>query len=110
MKKTQLGLLVGSILLATGCATVDVTKTAMGFHEPTLADSVEILMTIPKREYIELATVSTTNWKPSQTAKMHNAMRAKSAPIGANAVIIMASGVNNDNIMWTTGVAIRFKK
>lgn len=110
MKKTMFGLFMATVLLATGCATVDITKTATGFHEPTAAGTVEILMTVPKREYIELATVSTTNWKPSQTAKMHNAMRAKSAPLGANAVVIMASGVNRDNIMWTTGVAIRYKK
>lgn len=99
--------------LLAGCATVDVTKTGRGFHEATRADDIEILMTRPSEEYIELATVSTTNWKPSETAKMHNALRAKTAPLGAHAVVITGSGIlisNNQQTLWTTGVAVRFKQ
>ena len=56
MKKKIFGLVVASILSATGCARVHVTKTGMGFHEPTIPDKVEILMTLPKRGFVELAT------------------------------------------------------
>ena len=84
-----LGILTLGVLLGTGCATVDVTKTAKGFFSPTRPADVEILMTLPQREYSELATVATANWRPSETAKMHNAMRAKTAPLGAHAVVIL---------------------
>ncbi len=113
MKKKMFGLFVASILSVTGCATVNVTKTAMGFHEPTIPDKVEILMTLPKRDFVELATVSSSNWHLQQTAKMHNSMRAKCAPLGSNAVVVTASGVVRTDWgprMWTTGVAIRYTK
>lgn len=108
-----MGLSAMSLVLAgaTGCATVDVTKTAKGFYAPTRPDDVEILMTRPSREFIELATVSTTNWDPKETAKMHNAMRAKSAPLGAHAVVITDSGVvvvQNSSKLWSTGFALRY--
>ena len=91
-----------------GCATVDVTKTARGFFPATTPDNVELLMTKIGRDYVEIATVSTTNWGPSQTAKMHNAIRAKTAALGAHAVLITDSGINDDDKMWTTGVAVRY--
>ena len=111
-RTSVLGILTLGVLLGTGCATVDVTKTAKGFFAPTRPDDVEILMTLPQRAYVELATVSTTNWNPAETAKMHNAMRAKTAPLGAHAVIIMESGIiraNYSSKMWSTGVALRYK-
>lgn len=110
MRNCMAGLLLVSVLV-TGCATVDVTKTAKGFFPATTPDDVEILMTKASQDYLELATVSTTNWKPSETAKMHNAIRAKTAPMGANAVLITASGIGPEDSdkMWTTGVAIRYK-
>lgn len=110
--RSIVGIAAFSALMSTGCATVDVTKTAKGFFSATRADDIDILMTVPKREYTELATISTTNWKPSETAKMHNAMRAKTAPLGAHAVIIMDSGIvvtRNRQYMWSTGVALRYK-
>lgn len=106
-----LGAAAFSVLGLAGCATVDVTKTAKGYYEPTRPDDVEILMTRPDRPYMELATVSTTNWKPNQTAKMHNALRAKTAPLGANGVVLTDSGIihsGNSNWLWSTGVALRF--
>lgn len=112
MKLFSLGMLAAGIVMMSGCATVDVTKTAKGFFSPTRADDIEILMTKVNEDYIELATVSTTNWNPSETAKMHNAIRAKTAPLGAHAVVITNSGIlraGSSNRMWTTGVALRFK-
>jgi len=92
-----------------GCAVVDVTKTAKGFYPPTKPDDVEILMTAPGRKYVELATISTNNWSPNATAKMHNALRAKAAPIGADAVILLNSGVNPEGYLWSTGIAVKFQ-
>ena len=93
----------------TSCASVNVTKTAKGYFEPTDADEVEILMTVPSRPFTELATVSTRNWSTSAEAKMHNALRTKAAPIGANAVIIRDTGVDYNGYYWANGVAIRYQ-
>jgi hypothetical protein len=99
-----------SVLVAWlgACATVDVTKTAKGIFPPTDPNDVEILTTFPRdRPFEEIATISTTKWKPSESAKMHNALRAKAAPLGANAVVLANSGISGGNL-WSTGAAIRF--
>ncbi|MBW7904881.1 MAG: hypothetical protein LC135_09745 [Phycisphaerae bacterium] len=109
------GMISVAVLLAltlTGCATVDVTKTAKGFFEPTRPDDVEILMSRPSRSFVELATVSTANWNTGETAKMHNAIRAKTAPLGAHAVVITDSGIviiRNSPKLWCTGFALRYE-
>jgi len=108
----RLGLVAVSLCLlaiATACATVDVTKTAKGHHEPTDPNDVAILMTVPDSQYVELGTVTTTRWNPSQTAKMHNALRAKTAPLGANAVILTDTGRDVNGYLWANGVAIRIQ-
>jgi hypothetical protein len=97
------------LLIVCGCAQVNVTKTAKGYFDPTNPDEIEILVTIPReRPYIELATVTTRNWSTSDTAKMHNSLRAKCAPLGANAVILGSSGIDYNGYFWASGVAIRY--
>ena len=103
---------LAAILFFTGCASVDVTKTAKGFHAPTNPNEVEILMTRPERKYEELGTINATGFRPSATAKMQNAIRAKAAPLGANAVILTSQGMFNSNsgmYQWVNGVAIAWK-
>lgn len=108
----MIGILFVLNVLAGGCATVDVTKTGKGFYPPTKPDDVEILMTKASKDYTELGTVSTRKWNPSETAKMHNAIRAKAAELGADAVLITSSGIGpgDSDEMWTTGVAIKYKE
>ncbi len=106
--KTRSLVVVAFLGLLVGCASVTVTKTAKGYFEPTDADDVEIRMTVPSRPFTELATVSTRQWSTSAEAKMHNALRAKVAPIGANTVIIRDSGVDYNGYYWVNGVAIRY--
>lgn len=102
---------LGASLLAglSACATVDVTKTAKGYYEPTQADDIEILMTVPDRAYVELGTVTTSGWVASDTAKMHNALRSKTAPLGADAVILTDTGRDGSGYLWGNGVAIKYK-
>ncbi len=95
--------------LFTGCATTDVTKTGKGHLDPTDPNNVEILMTKPNREFIELGAVSAAKFKPDETAKMHNAFRNKSAALGADAVIILNSGIDQSAHLWATGVAVHYK-
>jgi hypothetical protein len=97
----------------TGCQTVDITKTGKGFHAPTNPNDVDILMTRPDRAYEELGTINATGFRASDTAKMHNALRAKAAPLGANAVVVTGSGMVPGGLggpkQWITGVAISWK-
>lgn len=98
--------------LLAGCAAVDVTKTAKGFYNPTNSNDVEILRTRPDKPYVELGTVTATGFSPSDSAKMHNAIRDKSAPLGASAVILVEEGILGGGWgakRWATGVAIRYK-
>ena len=97
------------LLIVCSCASVTVTKTGKGYFTPTDPDEVEILMTIPERDFIELASVTTQDWETRATAKMHNSLRAKCAPLGANAVILRDSGIGANKKFWANGVAIRYK-
>jgi hypothetical protein len=96
-----------------GCATVDITKTGKGYHPPTNPNEVQILMTVPTQSYEELGTLTVNGFKIREEAKMHNAIRAKAAPLGANAVVIQSQGMVPDGFgngqRWCTGVAIRIK-
>ncbi|MBE0544653.1 MAG: hypothetical protein IH623_25210 [Verrucomicrobia bacterium] len=107
---------IAAILVAVsvvGCASVDVTKTAKGYHDKTDPNEVEILKTRPERSYEELGTVTATGFVPAETAKMHNAIRTKSAALGANAVILTEEGIIpggwGGGKKWATGVAVRYK-
>jgi hypothetical protein len=96
----------------SGCAIVDVTKTAPGFHAPTNPNTVQILKTVPDQKYIELGTITVSGFSPRDTAKMHNAIRTKVAPLGANAAILVDEGLLNDGWTiqkWATGVAIKYE-
>jgi hypothetical protein len=100
-------------LTLAGCAnTVDVTKTARGYVKPSDPNTIDILYTRPDRHYSELGAVSTYDWDPDDTAKLHNALRAKAAPLGADAVLILNTGMIpagwGKTRMWVTGVAIKY--
>jgi len=97
-----------TLLIISGCASVNITKTAKGHFAETNPNEIEILVTIPTRSFIEIATVTTQNWQISDTAKMHNSLRAKCAPLGANAVILGSSGIFPNGHYWASGVAIRY--
>jgi|APCry1669189101_1035198.scaffolds.fasta_scaffold98859_1 hypothetical protein len=109
-KHIAVAILVASFV---GCASVDVTKTGKGFYNQTNPNEVEILKTRPERSYVELGTVTATGFTPADTAKMHNAIRSKSAALGANAAILTEEGMIPDGwgggTKWATGVAVRYK-
>jgi hypothetical protein len=112
MKTIYFLCVAGVIMLVCGCASVTVTKTAKGYFPPTNPDDVEILITVPdraKRDFVELGTVTTQKWSTADTAKMHNSLRAKCAPLGANAVILGSSGIDYNGYYWASGVAVRYK-
>ncbi len=99
------------ILLLAACASVNVTKTGKGFHEPTKPDNVAILKTFPYYKYEELGTVTVSGFNSQETAKMHNAIRAKASALGSTAVILTEEGLTPGGfgtyVRWATGVAIR---
>ena len=96
-----------------GCAPiVDVTKTVKGAYNPANPNDVEILMTRPEKPYVELGSVTASGFDLGDTAQMHNAIRARSAPLGADAVILTNQGIVpltfGGYTQWATGVAIRY--
>jgi len=96
-----------------GCASVEITKTGAGYFPPTNPNQVEILMTVPTKPYVELGTVTVTGFQSKEEAKMHNAIRAKAAPLGATSVVIQSQGMIPKGYgqfeRWATGVAVRYK-
>jgi hypothetical protein len=99
--------------LVAACASVDITKTSSGFYDPTDPNTIEILKIKPNRPFEELGLLTVTGFDSTDTAKMHNAVRAKASALGANAVILTEEGLvpagwGNYN-RWATGVAIRYK-
>jgi hypothetical protein len=115
MKMTRHMFAIGAALcISAGCASVDITKTAKGYHDPTSAAEVMILKTRPERSYEELGVLTVTGFAPSETAKMHNGIRAKAAPLGADAVIITDEGIYTDPwagpVKYASGVAITYKR
>ncbi|MFW6146465.1 MAG: hypothetical protein ACOC7R_03935 [Planctomycetota bacterium] len=102
-------ILLTAALVPAGCGMqVDVTKTGKGYHAPTRPADVEVLMLDPTRPYVELGTVSVLRCDPTEIARMHNALRAKAAPLGAHAVVLINSGVDEDDKLWATGAAVRY--
>jgi hypothetical protein len=107
-----------TILLATlaaltfsSCATVDITKTGEGYHSPKPAATVKILKTRPDTKYKEIGVVNVLGFAPRDTAKMHNAIRAKAGPMGADAVIITDEGIIPSGFghkKYASGVAISY--
>ena len=97
------------LFVLVGCASVDITKTAKGFYDPTNPNDVEILKTRPDKPYEELGTITAVHFRALDTATMHNAIRAKAAPLGATAVILNQEGIDNNGHRWVMGVAIRYK-
>lgn len=112
MKTKSILLAVVASLSLASCATVDITKTGSGYFSPKSASSVRILKTRPSENYSEIATVDVQGFSPRQTAKMHNAIRAKAGPIGADAVIITDEGILQSGfsvVKYASGVAIKYK-
>ena len=107
-----------TILLATvaaltfsSCATVDITKTGEGYHSPKPAATVKILKTRPEAKYAEIGVLNVLGFPARDTAKMHNAIRAKAGPMGADAVIITDVGIVPGGFhgkKYASGVAIRY--
>lgn len=92
--------------------TVGIVKTGKGAYSPSSASEIEILKTKPEKAYEELGVVDATNFPVNGVAKMHNALRAKAAPLGANAVIITDEGLINNGwgiVRYSSGAAVRYK-
>ncbi len=105
----RIAIAVCMAMLTAACSSVHVTKTNEGFYDPTDANRVQILKTLPDPEYIELGTVTAAQFDVGDSAKMHNGIRAKSAGLGAHAVVLTDEGVDQGK-KWATGVAIRYKQ
>ena len=110
-------ILLCSLALSIICSCagrVAVTKTGIGFYEPTNPNDVRILKTIPDRKYVELGPVIASNFYSSAFADMYNEIKTKAAVLGADAVIITDEGFvmptdSSTSKYWATGVAVKFE-
>lgn len=111
MKKFSFALLAAvGLACMSGCGMhVDITKTAKGFSTATNPNDVEILMMRPNRPFVELGSVTVFRADPSDIARLHNAIRAKAAPLGADAVVLLTSGLDQNSYLWATGAAIKYQ-
>lgn len=116
LMKRILILLAGGLasLLLNACGTVEITKTGRGFHNPTNPNTVEILMTVPKRSYEELGVFQASGFMRTETAVMHNAIRTKAAELGADAALITDTGLAPTTAggtpqLFANGVALKFQ-
>jgi len=115
MKSTHtLSLAILASLSLSACGTVEITKTGRGFHNPTNPNTVEILMTVPKRPYEELGIFQASGFTRHETAVMHNAIRTKAAELGANAALITDTGLaptrsNGTPMLFANGVALKWQ-
>jgi hypothetical protein len=103
-----LAILVFFASLSCAVERINVTKTTKAVYSPTDPKAIEILANRPERPFIELASVGVTGVNVNDTAKMHDTLRAKAAPLGADAIVIMSQGITGRYI-WLTGIAIRYK-
>lgn len=109
----KISALLAVCVIVAGCASVDITKTSSGFYDATDANAVEVLKTKPARNFEELGIITVTGFDSKDSAKMHNAIRAKAATLGANAVLLTEEGLIpagwGTYNRWANGVAIRYK-
>lgn len=113
IKLIPLVTLLTACTLFTGCGTVEVTKTARGFYNPTNPNNVDILKTVPNRKFTELGIVTASGFLTTETAVMHNAIRTKAAALGANAVVLTEEGFapttsGGTPKKWANGVALKY--
>jgi hypothetical protein len=89
------GYLTGSYLpFATPVAQFDwLLPFTLAWATEKFQEPLEILRTRPEKPFIELGTVTATRFSPDESAKMHNAIRAKSSSLGATAVILIEEGI-----------------
>jgi len=100
-------------LLFAGClhGGANVTPNTKAHYTATNPNDVEILRTKPDKPYTEIGTVE-ARFYVGQTAKMNDAIRAKAARLGADAVIITSEGESGaySQFAYATGVAIKYKQ
>lgn len=110
MLKTLVAATLLTLHVACVPTKIDVVKTGKALYSPTNPNDVEILKTTPSKPFDEIATVSAFDFDNRDIAAMHNAIRARTAPLGANAVILFHEGfMDEDDKIWAKGVALRYK-
>jgi hypothetical protein len=92
---------------------VEVVPTATGVHEAKDPAEIEIIRMPPARSFEKLATVKAHRFRVDKADEMYRALRSKSAPLGADAVVIVDEGVmyagHGYPERWVTGIAIRYR-
>jgi hypothetical protein len=107
MKTTliSLSLSLGLVLLA-GCAS---QKGAEG-GGPSMPGTIPLLFSPPQQSYSELGAVSTLKSQPTPGVTWQRMLQRQAAAMGADAVLVDTSTLNNANTPMVNGTAISFSQ
>lgn len=97
------GILLGVALLS-GCQSADSNKTAA-----TNPAKVVILFGKPPKAYVELGTVSALKTQPVPADTWQEALQKQAAGLGADAIMVDTSTLDNNTTTFVTGTAIRYQ-
>ncbi len=106
-KIVMIGLL---LLVMPSCSKIHLTQTHKYIYLPSRPSDVEVLLTVPQdRHYIELAALTVTEYEAAEVKDLYVELRERSAPLGAQGVIVLNQDIKPDGTMWLTAVAVRWK-
>lgn len=91
------------LALIVGCQSTDSNKAAM-----TSPGKVTILFGKPAKAYTDVATVSALKIQPGGDT-WQNALQKQAAGLGADAVLVDTSTLNNNTSTMVSGKAIRYQ-
>ncbi|MDB6124418.1 MAG: hypothetical protein JWQ71_3411 [Pedosphaera sp.] len=105
MKTIFILFLAGAALI--GCATRDINNNT---EQRVMTDPgrVVILFSKPQKSFVELGTVTTLKSQPRERQSWQTVLREQAGAMGADAVLVDTSTLNNSNTPMVTGTGIRY--
>jgi hypothetical protein len=103
-------LMLLSLAVVAGCATPDTNTNITERRALTDPTRVVLLFTRPVQPFFELGAVSTLKVQPQSRQSWQTVLREQAGRMGADAVIIDTSTLNNSNTPMVTGTAIQYQR
>jgi|HubBroStandDraft_6_1064221.scaffolds.fasta_scaffold902245_2 hypothetical protein len=100
---------VFAVAVLSGCESTDKSGGSSQVASPTNPTHIALLYHPPKADYIELGHVSTYKVQPDPGQTWQNSFQKQAGSLGADAVIVDTTTLNNINTPLVSGTAIRFK-
>lgn len=101
----KLACILLSLMLLAGCQSADSRHTGAASNP----GKVVILFGKPPRAYAEVGTVSALKTQPTPGETWQDALQKQAAGLGADAVRVDTSTLDNNTATFVTGTAIRYQ-